>query len=251
MSDSRRNESAPDVTPLTIAYIVRPGEENEELRYSLRSLRNLPVGRVIIAGHKPEWVCNVEHYPTKLTSDRYRSSERNMLRLCSEEEKFTYFNDDFFCLKPQTTIPVWYRSTLREMSQTHPASHRTKWWRGIMAAHTQLERWGYRNPLSYELHVPLDVTSEIMVDVIERARREDARPALMKRSLYGNVAKIGGTQHKDVKLRAPNASIPARMVWVSSNDRTFRTSVFGRKIRAMFPDPSPYERETRSDGWRG
>lgn len=49
---------------MDILYLCRPGE-NLELRYSLRSLRNVPHGRVWIFGDCPDWVTNVNlvHQP--------------------------------------------------------------------------------------------------------------------------------------------------------------------------------------------
>ena len=41
-------------------YYVRPGDRNDELRYSLRSLANLPHDRVWIVGHTPPWVTGIE-----------------------------------------------------------------------------------------------------------------------------------------------------------------------------------------------
>ncbi|MFF3129757.1 hypothetical protein ACFVRD_48125 [Streptomyces sp. NPDC057908] len=39
-----------------IVYVVRPWNQNEQLRYSLRTLANLPHRRVWIAGYCPTWV---------------------------------------------------------------------------------------------------------------------------------------------------------------------------------------------------
>ncbi len=40
-----------------VVYVVRPGDKNEELRYSIRSvIANLPHRKVWIAGYKPTWL---------------------------------------------------------------------------------------------------------------------------------------------------------------------------------------------------
>ena len=39
-----------------IVYFVKPSEDNDELKYSLRSLKNLNHGQVYLVGYRPSWV---------------------------------------------------------------------------------------------------------------------------------------------------------------------------------------------------
>ena len=65
-----------------IVYVVRPGERNEELRYSLRSLSNLPHGRVWIAGYMPKWVTGVEHIPSPAKPGSHVHAKANLRAAC-------------------------------------------------------------------------------------------------------------------------------------------------------------------------
>ena len=48
---------------MDIVYVVRPGDENEALRYSLRSLANIPHRTVWIAGYRPKWCYGIVYVP--------------------------------------------------------------------------------------------------------------------------------------------------------------------------------------------
>ena len=57
-----------------LVYIVCPGDQNEELRYSLRSVaRNLPGRRVWIFGHTPPWVTGVHSVELDPLDDKYEN----------------------------------------------------------------------------------------------------------------------------------------------------------------------------------
>lgn len=95
-----------------IVYPVRPGTINEELRYSLRSLANVPHGRVWIAGHRPPWARGVGHIPVPPQATKYLGSTAN-LRAAVEHpevaEEFLYFNDDFFVMTAVQEVPALHR----------------------------------------------------------------------------------------------------------------------------------------------
>jgi hypothetical protein len=111
-----------------VAYYVRRGDANPELRYSLRSLSNLPHGRVLIVGHKPAWVTGVEH----ISGNRRHSIEANAvdnLRLaCSglDADRFVVMNDDFYIMSPLDSVPALHEGHLderisRARGPAHPA----------------------------------------------------------------------------------------------------------------------------------
>jgi hypothetical protein len=61
------------VTLPDVVYVVRPGNRNEELRYSLRSIAaHLPHRRVWLAGFCPSWVRNISFIPALSPSPRCR-----------------------------------------------------------------------------------------------------------------------------------------------------------------------------------
>jgi hypothetical protein len=99
---------------------------------------------------------------------------------------------------------------------------------------------GYPDPLSYELHVPLPVDKTGMLDALGLGRHLDV---VHKRTLYGNLAGLGGQQIPDVKIlhRGPRGYGP-NSLFLSTMPDAFVNGHVGRFIRAAFPDPSPYEK---------
>ena len=92
--------------------------------------------------------------------------------------------------------------------------------------------------LSYELHAPLVVHKESMLKALDLGR---GLPVLHKRTLYGNLIRLGGDQVEDVKVKTLHDPGPAG-VFVSTTDATFAHGKVGERIRAAFPDLCRYER---------
>lgn len=230
---------------MDVVYVVGP-KAGAELRYSLRSLANVPHSTVWLVGHKPAWVGNVGHLPVPQDSTKFRNTTRSVYEACKSAEisaTFSLWNDDFFALQ-RTTIPNWHRGPVvpskqelaKKMRARRRAAHRS----GRAATYDLLVRWGYEHPFDYDIHVPMKVDSDLMVEVLDRAASANIA-ALHKRTLYGNVAKLGGRRHDDPKITSLTATWQPRQRWVSTYDRSFADGKVGRDLRARFPDPSPYE----------
>lgn len=223
--------------PLDVVYLVREGD-NPELRYSLRSLVNVPHGTVWIVGHKPRWVVNVEHLPTRQSGSKWDNTLAGLLTACTHpdvSDSFQLWNDDFFALQP-TNVPVWHKGPVVPVRQRrNDASHVG----GREATRRLLARWGVDPVLDYGLHVPMVVHRRRMVDALRKAG--SGIVALHRRTLYGNLYRIGGEQMVDVTVGNRRDVWPDDAVWVSTNDRAFKEGRVGAAIRALFPDPSPYE----------
>lgn len=223
---------------LTAVFPVGPGERNDPLRYSLRSLdRHAPGVRVILAGFRPRWVTGVEHVPVAQPYRSWGNVVRILRAVCSHRlvpEEFVLFNDDFFALRPVTRVPLLYCGTLEDL-----ASQRG-WnggWYGDALANTQalLHGSGYARPLSYDrVHQPMPVYRGTMASVLDRA---GPNPVL-HRSLYGNTVG-GGFPGVDVKARFRDDPLPGG-VWASTAPGAWR-GVAGERVRALFCEPSRFE----------
>lgn len=223
--------------------MVGPGDRNEELRYSLRSLAaHVPHDRVWIAGHCPPWVTGVHHIPVPQNGrSRFANSTANMRAACEHpdvSDTFAYFNDDFFVLRDLPDgVPVLHRGPVADVVAATPHS---AYRMGAIATARLLRHLGYPEPLSYELHMPMTVHRAGMLEAIERGRN---LPVMHKRTLYGNLAGIGGEQVPDCKIVDRNAPIPAGVWCVSTSDQSFAAGLVGRQVRDMFGEPCRYERE--------
>ncbi len=245
MTSNPRDTGEHDLGIADIVYPVRPGDINEELRFSLRSLAaNYPEhGKVWVVGHVPPWLTGVGHIPGNASANPRENVYNNILAACRHPEvsdRFIVMNDDFFLTEPMATIPVAYRGTLADhlhlpRLRVNPQS----WWRqSLLTTQVCLQAVGYPEPLSYELHVPFPVVKHRMRDTLAHfAHITPANPPQW-RTLYGNL-------HVDDPVQMPDSKVfrnaPIRTPFHSTTDLSWRH--FKAAFTAMFPEPSPYERQ--------
>lgn len=230
-----------------VVYIVGPGGGGDELRHSLRSLdANVEHGQVWIVGDAPAWARNVEHLPTRQDGSRFTNSTGNVRAACAHpdiSDTFTLWNDDFFALAP-TVVPIWHGGAVVDVRRGDPNRQRRQatYVDGLAATAWLLRRWGHERILNYDLHVPMPVRSELMLEVLDAAAPYRIA-ALHKRTLYGNAAELEGEQHADVKIGTAGGNIKPGQLWASSSDRSFARGRLGEQLRLMFPTPCRYEQE--------
>lgn len=234
---------------LDVVYLVRPGEDNEELRYSLRSLAtNLPHGRVWMAGHRPEWVSRtVRHIEVPPDADKHRSSTANLLAACSDPgvpEHVLLFNDDFFITRPIPAVPAMHRGPVAEVLNYY-TRYNNAYAQGMADTAALLAELGHPDPVSYELHVPMVIHTPTMRRLLERYGPRVK--TLNKRTLYGNLAHAGGRQVADVKVAKDGDRWDPDGPFVSTNDGPFKRGAVGVWLRALFPDPCRYERPPKEE----
>lgn len=224
--------SAPDVV-----YVVRPGDRNEELRYSLRSLANLPHGRVWIAGYCPKWVTGVGVIPVS-GQPRGRAQAKANLRAACEHpevsEQFVYMCDDFFVMQPMDRLPVMHRGSVTEVLQSR--SMASVYNRAMIKTRQLLVDRGIPDPLMYDLHAPMLVTKTGMLDALALCDS----PHLHELTLFGNLNHVGGERRQNHKVHRRDSGWQD-WPFLSTNDSSFTASPVGQFIRSRFPDQSGYE----------
>lgn len=239
-----------------IVIPVRPGDHNPELRYALRSLVNVPHRRVWIAGHMPSWVRDVRCIPTSQTRSKYENSTANVLAACrapSVGENFVLWNDDIFLLRPVDEIPVLHRGPISAVIGYYESIASKAYLRGMRTTVAILARLGITDPLSYELHTPLPMTKTgfLYAHSAATAPGMPATRVLHKRTLYGNVARIGGAETRDCKVfRIEQAWDPGDRLFVSTVDTLFKRHPAGSYVRDLYPEPGPYEASIRKPAKR-
>lgn len=225
-------------------YVCREGE-NEELRYSLRSLeKNMPNGNVWLVGGKPDWY-NGNYIPVEQTRKSY-SNVREQLRIaCNNKnisDDFVLMNDDFYVINSVTKIPTWFTGTItdriRKLQQIQ--SQNSGYIRMLIVTNNVLRRMNVADPLDYELHIPMQMNKEKLLPLLESSA--------LWRSAYGNVNNVGGSKHSDIKIhsnelledREKNLIDISSEPFISASDYNFdflKDAILGD----MFQDPSSYE----------
>ncbi len=225
---------------MDIVYICRAGE-NEELRYSIRSVvKNLPHQNIWVIGNKPSWY-NGNFVSVKDSGNKFENIKA-CIRTASDIEMisddFILMNDDFFLLNKIDSLPTYHGGFLKDKvvhrEQINPTFYYTKLLRKTLEL---LNKLGYENPTDYEVHMPMTMN------------KEKAKIALshkyLERSVYGNLFAIGGEKVKDVKVYSGD-KMPSYdylnndFPFVSTTDGSFR-QLYATTLRDMFPDPSVYE----------
>lgn len=226
---------------LDIVYVLKESKENEEIRYSLRSLKNLPHGKVWIFGYIPKWVKNVEERPmSQKGSNKWEKTADSMWAIVNEKElseNFILFNDDFFVITPQKELPYYYDRTLNDrvgdfFRKRMVSSYMVR----LLKAEDALKNAG-KETKNYELHLPMIFNKEKFKKLWELYPGIGA-----KRTLYGNEYNVGGKQRQDVKIYQTYGGINRRLDYISTADNSFKVGEAGRQIRRLFPDKCEYEK---------
>jgi hypothetical protein len=219
-----------------IVYILGNGSRwrNNELRFSLRSLKNITHANVFIIGECPEWVRNVTHIPAK---DPYPHKQKNAihkLTIATQtpdiSDNFILMNDDFFILEP-TDIEYWYKRTLQDTLEEYNYGRRPYFEAIENTCHA------YPNGLDYSLHVPFIYNKEKLAQTLDTL---DEKPYLL-RTIYGNQWEVGGTQMNDCKIKNPTELRQHRGQFLSTTDTLVLYPRFREYIERKFPKPSNYE----------
>lgn len=214
----------------------------QELRFSLRSLRNLPHGRVVLVGGCPAWARDVSHLDAVKQPTPYRDSANNVRVACLSDEvsdPFILMNDDFFVVDPVDTVPVLNSGSARDtLARLRARGINNPYIAGLQVTMQELALCGYREPVSYELHVPMIVHKEAMLEAVSMGARFEM---WQMRTAYGNLAAIGGETVSDVKVADLHAGISTHVPFVSTSDRSFKVGRIGYEIRRRFTESTEYE----------
>ena len=232
---------------LDVVYVIKEDENNEELRYSLRSLVNLPHRKVFIAGYKPSWVKNVEYLPIVQSGRKYDNvSHSGVFRtICNNDDisdDFILMNDDFFVVNKISHVP-----NLRRLK---PIDHYIKLYDNLEVGDKYyqvtmketaefLRQRGFRDIDSYELHVPMVINKDRYLTLRSMYPKGQS---LHMRTLYGNFYHVDGKRIKDVKVVKDGAEYSKDAPFLSTTDELFEGSEIGMFIKNKFSEKCEYER---------
>lgn len=231
---------------------VRPGDNNEELRFALRSWEtNLHLGsplQLLTVGYKPSWLDPDLHVEGNLHSsmpfnvfDNVRLGAEHAQRFTGEDhEEALYMNDDFFCLDPVgAVLPVRRNITLAEHIAKFPTSGGTWWAQSLRLTASWLSEVGFPQPPSFEVHRPLPATLSGMIEALSRWDMGSGDMVPQWRTVYGVLNRVDAYPVVDAKLGTKQRGVGTP--WVSTSDQTWR--IYAASIRQRFQKPSRWERD--------
>lgn len=207
-----------------IVYLYKK-TNTDILRYSLRGLKNVPVGEVFIVGDKPPWATNIIHIPYAFGKSKIQNEWGQLFEACRHTDDFLLFNDDFIILEPIERYMFFKRDIRRPSSVYYNAFLRTK---KLFS--------GFKN---YEVHVPMYFVSK---KFLKLKNEYDIRRGYLHRSLYGNHYKCGGVRVKDNKIYQPHKIEGAfKKAFLSTTNKIERNEQFKTLLHGVFPEKSIYE----------
>jgi len=203
-------------------YICRRGE-NEELRYSLRSLeKNMPEGDVWVVGYRPEWyVGNFIHIENISDTDKFINIKNCIKEILNNDlikEDFVLMNDDFFALKKINSVTNFDGGLLEDkIIEYKNLGRSSRYIKLLELTLKQLKQNGIDNPLDYDIHVPMLMKKSLLKEVIDLA--------YFPRSTYGNFAQLKRNTISDVKMyELDNVKIYSQNKnFISTEDNSFRS----------------------------
>lgn len=226
---------------MDVVYILRNDIEGDELRYSLRSLKNLPHDNVWFFGGKPDGLKpdrQVEYDQKGISTwQRVCSTIELVCRTKGVSDDFYLFNDDFFIMQPIDEVPYYYDGTLRKRIENIKSKTN-----GIGSLYSRnLERTRdvlmeqRKKTYNYAVHIPMVINKKKALYVLEHFHSVP-----MFRSMYGNYWNVGGENRKDCKITdftKPNKNA----VFLSTTETSFAQRPVGDFIRNAFPEKCDYE----------
>lgn len=228
-----------DTSKMDIVYFVKDGFGNEEFRFSLRSVcENLQFNRIWVFGGCPKDIIPDFRVRAEQVGKTKWDRVRNMFLMACENKEITddfiLFNDDFFVMQPTDKIEPLYRDTLENHINILPKGPYANLLKTVKG---DLENNG-ESTYSYELHTPFVFNKKKLHDLIMNT------PELhCTRTLYGNIYKIGGRKHHDVKAFNSSPSFDYKNSTLLSTDDAIITSInpVWNHIRKSFPNKCKYE----------
>lgn len=216
---------------MNFIYICRNGE-NEELRYSIRSVLHFyPDARIHIFGGKPRWYSG-EYTEVKDSGTKFDNINKCYEAICSSHIKdFILMNDDFYILDKPSGF-IFYDGYIEDKIEKHTQQHGlSKYSRILSDANKKLKKMGIQKPLNYDVHTPMMFNTKLLSDIIDIS--------YAPRSIYGNIYNIGGEKMSDVKIYRHTDNIHINGYFLSSEDNSFNK--INNLLQNKFSKPSIYE----------
>lgn len=207
VSTQLQDDQQEEVRDVVIPY-VRSGDGGQELRRSLRTLKNIGdwSGRVWILGEYESWfedLVGLTFIAVKAGDNKFVGIQDALVKACNTpeiSEVFYYSNDDIYINDAFLSIPPMYREDLSEQEATANSFYA----QSLAATKRLLERqklFPEFQIVNYETHTPLPVVKKQLKATLEAIQKIQASGymTLQLRTYYGNTWGIGGEFYEDGK----------------------------------------------------
>jgi hypothetical protein len=227
---------------MNFVYSCRSGD-NEELRYSIRSVKHFyPKSIIWVVGGKPDWYIG-NYIEVKQNKSKNKNIHANLFAACQNKNlsnNFIYMDDDFFIFNYLERFNFLYDGTLSEKIENYDKDNiLNSYSRQLRNTKKQLNKLGIKTPINYELHVPMPVEKP---KVEKTLRRGDN---FLWRSMYGNLFDVGGIKTKDVKIYK---ELNATDQFSSTSEGKSFNILFDSVLKNKFKDPTEHESDQLANG---
>ena len=230
---------------MDFVYICGPGD-NEELRYSIRSVLNsFPDAKIWVVGGKPNWYIG-NYIEVPQIHAKYKNAVENLKKISSSSEisdSFILMNDDFYIIKQINEIKNFHGGYLLNKTNLYQKINgNSNYTRKLAATYKRLKGLGINDPLDYELHVPMIMEKEKLQEILKN------NDQFLWRSMYGNIFNVGGLEMQDVKvyttgplvLKSYNLNIDNH-TYLSSSDSSFNI-IWKKILKVQFKEKTKFEK---------
>lgn len=233
---------------MDIVIPIRADDDNEELRFVLRSIAaNVPHRDIYLAGHKPSWSKNVQTVDViDHGGIKYAKSRQNTMAACGDDrisDDFILFNDDFFVMKPIKEINPVARGKLIDFRNlcVRLGQKYQSYVMGIDSAALTLMEMGCDSDLvNFEVHQPQIFNKDKRLAVYNLQDSQQSALPQFTNTFYGNLYHKEVQMVDDLKIQSLDQDFGDE-IFVSTTDDTFENGIAGAKIREIFPHKCRFE----------
>ncbi len=233
-----------------VVYIYKQQKNEEELRYSIRSVcKNFSHRNIyILCDKRPRWANkNLKCILVESKNDKYYDVNNKLIKACNTEEisdNFWLFNDDFFILKRMYDNQRNRFEGFLSDKIEHLCTRKNvdiNYLQRLAALEDYCFTLYEKYPLNFELHRPFRYNKQLLKEVLSTDIKCVGRNSLYGAYVEGkpNAPKVAYGQ--DYKIYGLNDKIDITKDVVSTSNLAF-VGQAGKIIRQMFPERSEYER---------
>lgn len=204
----------PNTDKMDFVYIIKPGDNGEDLKYSIRSIaKQYPKNNIWIVGYKPECIKNIWYLPIEQKGTKWENSTNNVIEICKCDkisENFILMNDDFYAIKPNMPLGDLIDSNIGLLDK-YVERYKNKsgeWEQGFVYINNLLNKMKLKKPFyCFEGHTPMRINKKKFLEVMNLPEVKEFMKTpnvLFKRTLYKNYDRPykSVTLPIDVKLTA-------------------------------------------------